>query len=65
MAGRASVSCWEPGISSRPGSRPCPVQPNDSTREWTLADNHYDGRVLLYALVSWDAADPTDYLAAG
>ena len=44
---------------------PRPVQPNHSNREWILADNHYDGRVFLYALVSWDNADPTDYLAAG
>ncbi len=44
---------------------PRPVQPNHSSREWLLANNHYDGRVLLYALVSWDNADPTDYLAAG
>ena len=44
---------------------PRPVQPNHASREWLLADNHYDGRVLLYALVSWDNADPTDYLAAG
>ena len=44
---------------------PRPVQPNHSSREWILVDNHYDGRVLLYALASWDAADPADYLAAG
>lgn len=44
---------------------PRPVQPDHSSREWILANNHYDGRVLLYALVSWDDADPTDYLAAG
>ena len=44
---------------------PRPVQPNHSSREWLLSDNHYDGRVLLYAVVSWDNADPTDYLAAG
>ena len=44
---------------------PRPVQPNHASREWILADNHYDGRVFLYALASWDAADPTDYLAAG
>ena len=44
---------------------PRPVQPNHSSREWVLVDNHYDGRVLLYAVVSWDNADPTDYLAAG
>ncbi|MCY4003840.1 MAG: hypothetical protein OXF33_09075 [Rhodospirillales bacterium] len=44
---------------------PRPVQPGHSSREWILADNHYDGRVFLYALASWNAADPADYLAAG
>ena len=44
---------------------PRPVQPGHSSREWILADDHYEGRVFLYALVSWDNADPTDYLAAG
>ena len=47
------------------GFLPRPVQPNHSSREWILVDNHYDGRVFLYAVVSWDNADPTDYLAAG
>ena len=44
---------------------PRPVQPNHSSREWILVDNHYDGRVFLYALASWNGTDPTDYLAAG
>ena len=44
---------------------PRPVQPDHSSREWILANNHYDGRVFLYALVSWNDADPSDYLAAG
>ena len=44
---------------------PRPLQPNHSSREWILAENHYDGRILLYALVDWNDADPTDYLAAG
>ena len=42
-----------------------PTQPNHSSREWLLSDNHYDGRVLLYAVVSWNDDDPGDYLAAG
>ncbi len=42
-----------------------PLQPNFSSREWLLADNHYDGRILLYAVASWDSTDATDYLAAG
>ena len=44
---------------------PRPLLPNHSNREWLLEDNHYDGRVLLYAVVEWDNADATDYLAAG
>ena len=47
------------------GFLPRPVLPNHSSREWILVDNHYDGRVLLYALASWNADDPADYLAAG
>ena len=30
-----------------------------------IGDDHYDGRVFLYALASWNDADPADYLAAG
>ena len=44
---------------------PRPIQPGHSSREWILADGHYDGRMFLYALASWNDADPTDYLAAG
>ena len=44
---------------------PRPVQPGHSSREWLLAENHYDGKILLYAVVSWNDADPADYLAAG
>ena len=44
---------------------PRPVQPNHSSREWLLGENHYDGKIMLYAVVDWDNADPTDYLAAG
>ena len=44
---------------------PRPVQPGHANREWILVDNHYEGQVFLYALASWHAADPTDYLAAG
>ncbi len=51
---------WESGLFL-----PRPVQPNHSSREWILGDNYYDGKILLYALVDWDNADPTDYLAAG
>ncbi len=41
------------------------MQPGHSSREWLLAENHNDGKILLYAVVSWNDADPADYLAAG
>jgi len=44
---------------------PRPSQPDHSSREWLLAENHYDGKILLYAVASWNDADPADYLAAG
>ena len=44
---------------------PRPLQPDHSSREWLLSENHYDGKILLYAVVSWNDTDPTDYLAAG
>lgn len=44
---------------------PRPVQPNHRSREWLLAQNHYDGRIMVYALASWNNDNPDDYLAAG
>ena len=44
---------------------PRSVQPDHSSREWILVDNHYDGRLFLYALVSWYNTEHNDYLAAG
>ncbi|MCY4485923.1 MAG: hypothetical protein OXF11_02270 [Deltaproteobacteria bacterium] len=44
---------------------PQPSQPGHTSREWLLSENHYDGKIMLYAVVSWNDADPTDYLAAG
>ncbi len=44
---------------------PRPVQPNFSSREWLLSENHYDGRIMVYVAASWNDADETDYLAGG
>ncbi|MDE0355107.1 MAG: hypothetical protein OXK20_05530 [Deltaproteobacteria bacterium] len=44
---------------------PRPLQPNHSSRESILSENHYDHRIMLYTVVSWNDADPADYLAAG
>ena len=39
--------------------------PNQSGRSWVLRNAAYDSTSLVYAVVSWDNNDPTDYLAAG
>ena len=42
-----------------------PPVPNHSGRSWVLRNTAYDSTSLVYAVVSWDNDDPTDYLAAG
>ncbi len=42
-----------------------PPIPNHSGRSWVLRNTAYDSTSLVYALVSWDNDDPTDYLSAG
>ena len=44
---------------------PRPLQPGHISRESILSENHHDGRIVLYAVVDWNDADPSDYLAAG
>ena len=42
-----------------------PPIPNHSGRSWVLRNAAYDSASLVYAVVSWDNDDPTDYLTAG
>ncbi len=44
---------------------PRPLQPGHISRESILSENHYDGRIVLYTVLDWNDADPSDYLAAG
>ena len=44
---------------------PRPLQPNHSSRESVLSENHHDHRIVLYTVVSWNDADRAEYLAAG
>ena len=48
------------GVSSPDPSNPAIPAVNCCSRE-----NHYRGKILLHATVSWHDADPADYLAAG
>ena len=38
---------------------------NQSGRSWVLKNTARESTSLIYAVVSWDNDDPTDYLAAG
>ena len=42
-----------------------PAIPNQSGKSWVLRNFSQDSSSLVYAIVSWDNDDPTDYLAAG
>ena len=42
-----------------------PPIPNHSGRSWVLRNAAHESTSLVYALVSWDNDDPTNYLTAG
>jgi hypothetical protein len=42
-----------------------PQIPNHSGRAWVLRNAAHESTTQVYALVSWNNEDPTDYLAAG
>ena len=44
---------------------PTPAIPGFVNREWFLAENHRDGRTILYTAVEWDDDNPADYLSVG
>ena len=42
-----------------------PQIPNHSARSWVLRNTAHDSTSRVYAIVSWNNDDPTDYIAAG
>ena len=42
-----------------------PAIPGHAGRRWTLLKSKSDSTALVYALISWNNDDPTNYLAAG
>ena len=58
----ASVNTAEDAVATAPGSTPLP---GHQARDWTFVKETDDGTTVAYALVSWDSADPADYLMAG
>ena len=49
-------------VDTQPGATPIP---GHQARDWTFFKDTDDGTSVAYALVSWDAARPADYLMAG
>ena len=49
-------------LTSWPSS---PALPNHVGRSWLLGKSRSDSNSVLYALISWDDDDPTDYLVGG
>ncbi len=58
----ASVNTAEDAVATALGSTPLP---GHQARDWTFVKETDDGTTVAYALVSWDSADPADYLMAG
>ena len=57
-----SVNTADDAAATRPADTPIP---GHQARDWTFVKDTEDGTSVAYALVSWDGADPADYLMAG
>ena len=57
-----SVDTADDAVQTRPGITPIP---GHQARDWAFVKDTGDGTSVAYALVSWDASDPADYLMAG
>lgn len=58
----ASVNTADDAIGTRPGETPIP---GHEARDWTFLKDAEAGTTFAHALVSWDPANPADYLMAG
>ena len=57
-----SVNTTDDAVETRPGVTPIP---GHQAQNWTFIKDVEDGTSVAYALVSWDADEPADYLMAG
>ena len=58
----ASVNTADDAIGTRPGETPIP---GHMARDWNFLKDAETGTTFAHALVSWDVANPADYLIAG
>ena len=59
---RASVNTTDDAVDTQPSAT---IIPGHQARGWTFVKDVEEGATVAYALVSWDPADPADYLMAG
>ena len=57
-----SVNTTHDAVATEPGASPIP---GHRARNWTFVKDADIGTSVAYALLSWDPADPADYLMAG
>ena len=57
-----SVNTTDDSVETRPGVTPIP---GHQAQNWTFIKDVEDGTSVAYALVSWNADEPADYLMAG
>ena len=57
-----SVNTTHDAVATEPGTTPIP---GHQARNWTFVKDADIGTSVAYALLSWDPADPADYLMAG
>ena len=61
-ASEVSVNTTDDAVETRPSVTPIP---GHQAQNWTFIKDVEDGTSVAYALVSWDADEPADYLMAG
>ena len=57
-----SVNTTDDAVGTRPAVTPIP---GHQAQNWTFIKDAEDGTSVAYAVVSWDVADPADYLMVG
>ena len=59
---RATVNSLDDAVATRPATTPIP---GHQARDWTFHKETEHGTSIVFAVTSWDPADPADYFMAG
>ena len=59
---RATVNSLDDAVDTRPAATP---MPGHQARDWTFFRETEHGTSIVFAVTSWDPANPADYIMAG